>query len=472
MININDFGKALKTLEYNKVLDLLTECAATDGARLRISTLVPSRDMNQVRKLQAQTSDAKRLASYKGSPSFGGVKDITQSVERAVKDAVLTPGELLDIAHLCAKVRGLLDYHKVNNTLRTVLDEIFERLYSNKFLEDKISRCIVSEDMIADEASPALSDIRRKMRAANNRVKENLQKYITGGTYSKFLQENLVTMRGGRYVIPVKSEYRSEIKGLVHDTSSSGSTLFIEPMNVVEANNEIRMLEKDEEKEIERILSELSADVASFSENLLLDYLNITELAIIFAKSELSFRLMGCEPVISEKREIDLVRARHPLLDKKKIVPINISLGAQYDTLVITGPNTGGKTVSLKTLGLLCLMSQAGLHIPADDSSVICVFDEILPDIGDEQSIEQSLSTFSSHMTNIIRILDIATPRSLILFDELGAGTDPVEGAALAMAILEKVRRIGALCAATTHYAELNGLRPRNSGSVQCVLRV
>lgn len=430
----------------------------THGAKQRALALVPSTNINQVIILQNQTTDAKMLTSFKGTPSFGGTKDITDSVERAVKGAVLTPKELMDISVVCRIARGLIDYITINNKRETSLDEIFARLFSNRFLEDKINRTVISEELIADEASPALSDIRRKMRNANSRVRENLQKYTTSQSYSKYLQENIVTMRNGRYVIPVKSEYRNEIKGLVHDTSSSGATLFIEPLSVVEANNEIKVLEREEAFEIERILAELSAEVAAFSEKLVLNYFNITELALIFAKSELSYRLSATNVRITEERSLEFVKARHPLLtlkDKTKVVPINIALGGEYNTLVITGPNTGGKTVSLKTLGLLSMMAQSGLHLPVDETSHTTVFREILPDIGDEQSIEQSLSTFSSHMVNIINIVKIANERSLVLFDELGAGTDPVEGAALAMAILEKIHRLGALCAATTHYSEL-----------------
>ncbi|MBQ7299928.1 MAG: endonuclease MutS2, partial [Clostridia bacterium] len=305
------------------------------------------------------------------------------------------------------------------------------------------------------EASPELAEIRRKIRAANSRIKENLQKYTSGQTFSKYLQENIVTQRNGRYVVPVKAEYRNEVKGLIHDSSASGATLFIEPLSVVEANNELRFLENQEKKEIERILSVLSQAVADCASALSLDYHNITELAFIFAKAELSYRMNASEPQLNEDGIVDLKRARHPLLDPKKVVPIDIRLGGDFDTLVITGPNTGGKTVSLKTLGLFALMAQSGLHIPTSGESTVCIFDKIFADIGDEQSIEQSLSTFSAHMTNIVSILDDITPESLVLFDELGAGTDPVEGAALAVSVLEHVREIGARCAATTHYAEL-----------------
>ena len=324
----------------------------------------------------------------------------------------------------------------------------------NRYLEERITRSILSEDMIADEASRELAEIRRKIRETNNRIKDTLQRYING-SYSKILQDNLVTMRNGRYVIPVKAECKNEMKGLVHDTSSSGATIFVEPMAVVEANNELRMLQSKETHEIERILYQLSSEVSEASESLRLNYLNLTELAFYFACAELSSRMHACEAAITEDRSIALRRARHPLIDPKKVVPTNIYLGKDYDTLIITGPNTGGKTVTLKTLGLFALMTQAGLHIPADDESSLCMFDKILVDLGDEQSIEQSLSTFSSHMVTIVSIMEEVDDRSLCLFDELGAGTDPVEGAALAVAIIESVRERGAMCAATTHYTEL-----------------
>ena len=333
-----------------------------------------------------------------------------------------------------------------------------------KALEDEIEKSVIGPETLADTASDELYNIRRKMRSAENRVRENLQKFVTGGTYSKYLQENIITMRDGRYVIPVKLEYRNEIKGLVHDTSASGSTLFIEPMSVVEANNELRMLEGKEKDEIERIIAVLSAKVAAVAGGIAANYEIITDLAFIFAKAQLSFSYNGMCPTVTSGREINLVSARHPLLAKETVVPVTVSLGRDFDTLIITGPNTGGKTVTLKTLGLFALMTQAGLHIPAGDGSVMCIFDEILPDIGDEQSIEQSLSTFSSHMVKIVNIIERVTERSLVLFDELGAGTDPIEGAALAMAIIEAMREKHALVAATTHYVELKSFAMDTEG--------
>ena len=460
--------KSLTTLEFDKVTALLADCAVTDGGRKLAAALLPSSDPTVVLRRQRRTTDAKALLGKKGMPPFGGVADIGDTVERAGKDAVLTPRELLSCANVLRTARRLRNYlhdgHEQPS--ESTVYEIFERLTEDRRLEDKITRAIISEDMIADEASSELSDIRRKMRAANSRVRDILQKYITGGTYSRILQENIVTQRGGRFVIPVKAEYKNEISGLIHDTSASGATVFIEPLAVVEANNELRILEGREQREIERILSELSADIAANGDTLLLDYSNITELSFIFACAELSFRMDAVEPKINMdgKGEVMLVRARHPLIDKKTCVPITIRVGGEFDTLIITGPNTGGKTVALKTLGLLSLMAQAGLHIPAGGTSTVTVFDEILADIGDEQSIEMSLSTFSSSMSNIIGIINRAGSRSLVLLDELCSGTDPVEGAALATAIIEHLRAHHALCAATTHYAELKAYALNTEG--------
>ncbi len=453
--NDERFLKAYKTLEFDKIRKRLAECATTSGAKELCLELEATYSREKIAHLQAETTDSRRLITYKGYPSFGSIKDISEQVSRAEKGALLTPKELLEIANILRTCRGLIDYFKTDRSFDTVLDEVFGRLIPNKFLEDKITKAIVSEEMISDDASPNLGTIRRKMRGSNSRIREVLQKYITSPSYSKYLQENIITLRSGRYVIPVKSEYRNEIKGLVHDTSSTGSTLFVEPMAVVEINNELRVLEKEEAAEIEKILYELSADTAAYSEALGLDYYNMTYLSAVFARGRLSVEMDGvCPKLLGEKR-IDLKKARHPLLDKATAVPINIRLGGEFDSLIITGPNTGGKTVSLKTLGLFALMHQAGLHIPADEKSEMCVFGDILADIGDEQSIEQSLSTFSSHMTNIVNIMNRVDSECLVLFDELGAGTDPVEGAALAISVIEAVRRAGALCASTTHYAEL-----------------
>ncbi|MBO5294630.1 MAG: endonuclease MutS2 [Clostridia bacterium] len=446
--------KTLITLEFDKIRAMLADCAPTEGARAEAICLTPSGDTVEVLRRLRRTTDARRLADVKGMPPFGSAKDVSAAAERAAKGAMLSTRELLEVARLLHSARALVDYIKINKPFDTSLDEIFGRLLPNRHLEERITRSILSEDMIADEASRELAEVRRKIRDANNRIKETLQHYING-SYSKILQENIVTVRNGRYVIPVKAECKNEMKGLIHDTSSSGATIFVEPMAVVDANNELRMLQSREEHEIEKILFSLSADVSAASESLRLNYLNITDLAFAFACAELSSRMKASEARISGDRSLHLQRARHPLIDPQKVVPTNIKLGNGYDTLVITGPNTGGKTVTLKTIGLFALMTQAGLHIPADPESSICVFEKVLVDLGDEQSIEQSLSTFSSHMVNIVHVMNEVDARSLCLFDELGAGTDPVEGAALAVAIIETVRAAGAMCAATTHYTEL-----------------
>lgn len=443
------------TLEYDKVLAMLAACAPTQGAREQAQALLPDDDIDTVTRRLQRTGDAVKLLADKGMPSFGAVKDLSDALERAGKGATLTARELLDVGNLLRTSRGLLDYIRTNRHFETVLDEVFERLLPDRKLEDKIYRAIISEETIADEASPALGDIRRKIRQANNRIKETLQHYITSSTYSRHLQEHIVTQRGGRYVIPVRVESKNEIKGLIHDTSSSGATIFVEPMAVVDANNELRMLEAKEQHEIDRILLELSGFVAAQTGALNLNYRNITELAFVFSCAKLAEQMQATMPQLTKERRVRLLAARHPLIDKERVVPITVSLGCEWDTLVITGPNTGGKTVTLKTLGLFALMAQSGLFIPADEGSELCLFDRILVDLGDEQSIEQSLSTFSSHMVNIVSIVNALTPNALVLFDELGAGTDPIEGAALAVAVISAVRRAGALCAVTTHYAEL-----------------
>lgn len=448
-----DFKKAIKTLEFDKIREMLADSAPTSGAKELARRLMPESDEVRVKRALAETSAARYLVTKKSPPPFGAVKDIGASLERAVKKSVLTPAELLDIASVLRTARLLLDYIENDPADETVIDVIFRRLTANRFLEEKIFRAFPVEDIVADEASPELADIRRKIRNAQTSVRETLQRYVTG-SYAKYLQESIVTVRNGRFVIPVKTEYKNEIKGLVHDTSSTGATVFIEPYAVFEANNALRELQSKESREIERILASLSADCALYSETLSLDYMNITNLAFIFAKAELAARLSAAEPKITDKRVISLTKARHPLLDPKTAVPITVSLGEGYDTMVITGPNTGGKTVSLKTLGLFAMMAQSGLHLPCEEAEV-CIFTEILADIGDEQSIEQSLSTFSAHMVNIISILGRVTSESLVLMDELGAGTDPVEGAAIAISVLEEIRSYGALCAATTHYSEL-----------------
>ena len=449
------FVKAIKTLEFDKIKQMLVKCAPTQGAKEMAEALFPSTSAAEIRVWLSEVDAAKAMQTVKSIPPFGGIADVREALVRADKGAVLSTRELLDIASVLTAARNVKEYANLAHSEENALTEYFSRLTANRFLEEKILRCIQSEDMISDLASDKLADIRRHIRIENNRVRETLQKYITNPEYSKYLQDQLVTMRDGRYVIPVRAENKNDIKGLVHDTSASGATLFIEPFAVVEANNGLRILEQKEREEIERILAELSADASNASEGILKNYENITMLAFIFAKSRLSYELDGCAARISDRQQLEINRGRHPLLNKDTVVPISLSLGKDFDSLIITGPNTGGKTVTLKTIGLFALMTQCGLHIPAEEGTTMCVFSDILADLGDEQSIEQSLSTFSSHMVNIVDILDRADDRSLVLTDELGAGTDPIEGAALAVSILEAVREKGALCAATTHYAEL-----------------
>ncbi len=447
-------SKALSALEYDKIIDMLASMAATEGAASKARALSPTDDYDTVLLRQKRTDDAKRLINAKGYPSFSAPETTVSSAERAYKGAVLSPRELLDIASLLYSARNLQDYIKTDKLFDTSIDELFDRILVSRTLEDKIKKAIISEDMIADEASPELAEIRRKIRNTNNKIKDTLQSYV-GGNKLKYLQENIVTMRNGRYVVPVKAEYRNELKGLVHDTSSTGATLFVEPMAVVEANNELKSLSAAEKYEIERILASLSQDCADASSVITLNYHNITEIAFIYACASLAISMKAEMPVITKKRLVNLRKARHPLLDKNKVVPIDVAVGDDYDTLVITGPNTGGKTVSLKTVGLLTVMAASGLQIPALENSEVGVFDGVLVDIGDEQSIEASLSTFSSHMVNVVGILNTIGPRTMVLFDELGSGTDPIEGAALATAILEKTQSLGGLTLATTHYAEL-----------------
>ncbi len=447
-------SKTLSTLEFNKITDFLADMASTEGAKARAHALSPSSDYDEIIRNQMLTDDATRLVNAKGYPTFSAPDSVLGASERAYKGAVLSPRELLDIASLLSSTERLIDYITVDKLFDTALDELFSRLLPAKGICEKIKHSILSEDMIADEASAELMDIRRRIKSANNKIKDTLSGYISGGKL-KYLQENIVTMRNGRYVVPVKAEYKNELKGLVHDTSSSGATLFIEPMAVVDANNELKSLAAKEKYEIERILAALSASVGEYSSLISLNYHNITELAFIFAKASLAISMRAVKPIITKERRVELKRARHPLLDKNTVVPIDVSVGDEYDTLVITGPNTGGKTVTLKTVGLITLMAQSGLAIPAKEESVVGVFDGVLVDIGDEQSIEASLSTFSSHMVTVIDILSKITPNTMVLFDELGSGTDPIEGAGLATAILEAAKEKGALTCATTHYAEL-----------------
>lgn len=455
---MNTKEKSLKTLELPQVLEKVASHAVSEGAKDIIRSLTPLEFIDDVRERLAECTDALRLMSSRSAPSFSGLADVTDSVKRTKLGGVLSPRELLRIASLLRCTRSVKEYGDIEmrkDEFTTILDIRFNILTPNKFLEDKISTSIISEDEIADTASSELAAIRRKIKNCNSRVREVLNRIISSQAYSKVLQESIITQRGGRFVVPVKAEFRSELQGLVHDVSSSGATLFVEPVQVVEANNELRVLEGEEQKEIERILAEFSATIAASAERIIESYETLTFLDAVFARAKYALSMDAVEPEITEEKCIDLKRARHPLLDQKKAVPIDIAIGERYDTLMITGPNTGGKTVALKTLGLLTLMAQCGLHIPALETSKVCLMDGIYADIGDEQSISQSLSTFSAHMTNIVGIMEDMDSRSLVLFDELGAGTDPTEGAALAMAIIEHTRSRGALVAATTHYAEL-----------------
>ena len=448
------FEKSLTTLELPAVLEMLSQQAVGETAKEQALCLTPSGDRAEVKRRLDETTAAKTMMVVRGSPSFSGVKDVRPSLARADLGGALNTRELLDIARVLQCARLVRGYIADDTVGKTPIDYLFYALHANKFLEEKINTSIVGEDEIADGASHELASIRRQMRAAASRARDALQKIISSPSYAKALQEPIITMRSDRFVVPVKADHKGAVPGLVHDVSASGMTLFIEPMAAVKANNELRELAAKEKLEIERILAELSADCAGHRDDIDSDYQVLVQLDLIFAKAKLSYKL-DCQEASLEGEGIVLHRARHPLLDQARAVPIDVELGDSFDTLVITGPNTGGKTVSLKTIGLLSAMNQCGLHIPAADGSSLPVFSHILADIGDEQSIEQNLSTFSAHMTNIVSILSECDERSLILFDELGAGTDPTEGAALAISIIEYARQKGAMIAATTHYAEL-----------------
>ena len=458
------FEKSIRTLELPAVLELLARHAVSDEAKARCLRLRPSTEAAAVEHLLDETDAAKVRVGLHGSPSFAGVKDVSRPLDRADHGGVLNTRELLDIAGVLTAARRVSDYDAERQGEATAIDRLFSALHVNRYLEDKIRSAILDEETIADTASPELADIRRSMRAAASKGRQILQRIISSPSYAKVLQEALITQRDGRFVVPVKAECKGSLPGLVHDVSSSGATLFVEPMGVVQANNELKELQAKEDKEIDRVLRILSGECAAQRESILYDYDLLVQLDTIFARAQLSYAMDAGRPLVRKRGGIDLKRARHPLLDPAKAVPVTVSLGGAYDTLVITGPNTGGKTVTLKTLGLLSLMAQCGLHIPAGDQSAVQVFTRILADVGDEQSIEQSLSTFSAHMANTVEILQQADDRSLILFDELGAGTDPVEGAALAIAIIQDVRAKGALTAATTHYAELKTFAMTTAG--------
>ena len=457
------YEKSLNILELPVVLDMLAAEAVTDGGKEACRSLRPSSDRLEVKNRLAETSAAKEMMVVRGSPSLSGIKDIRPSLSRAELGGSLNTIELLNIARVLQCARLVKGYTSDDKLGKSCIDHLFAALHANRFLEEKITGSIVGEDEIADSASSELANIRRKIRAASARVRDCLQKIISSPSYAKVLQEPIITMRSDRFVVPVKAECKGAIPGLVHDISASGATLFIEPMAAVKANNELRELAAKEKTEIERILAELSADCAAHAEDIASDYSYLITLDGIFARAKLSYKLNGIEPELREKGVV-LRRARHPLLPKDKAVPISLGLGEDFDTLIITGPNTGGKTVTLKTIGLLNVMAQCGLHIPADDGSGVPVYRHVLADIGDEQSIEQNLSTFSAHMTNIVHILNECDADSLLLFDELGAGTDPTEGAALAIAVIEHARKMGANVAATTHYAELKVYATNENG--------
>ncbi len=448
-------NKNLKTLELDLILKKLAdECSCDDAKELALS-LNPSCDMSEVDLLLTQTEDAFSLLARFGGPSFSGLKNVNNPLHRANAGGSLNPKELLDIAYCLRSIRTLTEWYGHCSGVRTSLDFFFEGITANKYLENRIFTCIISEEEIADKASELLNDIRRKIRSKENSVREKLDLIIHSPHYQQYLQEFIVTQRNGRFVVPVKAECRGNVAGLVHDTSSTGATVFIEPSSVVDANNDIKVLQGKERDEIMRILFELSAEAGDFAESIKHSYNSAVMLNLIFAKAHLAYKMKAVKPLLNQEGIVSIKKARHPLIDPKKVVPTDITLGEKYDTLVITGPNTGGKTVSLKTLGLLTAMTMCGILIPAGDRSKISIFEKILVDIGDEQSIAQSLSTFSSHMVNIIDIIGKADSRSLVLIDELGAGTDPVEGAALAVSVIERLRSQGAVIAATTHYAEL-----------------
>lgn len=457
-------NKHFKALELDVVLEMLAQQASCDDAKEEALSLIPASDINEAELLLSQTEDAFSLLARFGSPSFSGLKNVNNALARAAAGASLNPKELLDVAYNLRAVRSLYEWYGHCSNVHTNLDFFFENITVNKYLETKILTAIVSEEEIADQASEELAEIRRKIRAKSNSVREKLDSIIHSSHYQKFLQEAIITQRNGRYVVPVKAENRGEVQGLVHDTSASGATVFIEPVSVVDANNDIKMLQGREREEIQRILFELSVEAGNFADSIRQSYESAVKINLIFAKAQLAYKMKASKPILNNEGIIELKNARHPLLNPKTVVPTNISLGIDFDTLVITGPNTGGKTVSIKTIGLFTLMAECGLLLPVSDMSKISVFKNVLVDVGDEQSIQQNLSTFSSHMVNIIDIMKRADENSLVLIDELGSGTDPVEGAALAVSIIENLRSKGAKIAATTHYAELKAYALETDG--------
>ena len=466
------YEKSLHKLELDQVLQMLSDCAGSADGKATCLHLRPNSDVEDVQALLNETSAASDLATRKGYPNFSAVSDVSASLDRANRGGVLQPRELLAIAGVLRCARNLTDY--ADEEQETVLHPLFRMLTVNKYLEERIFGAILSEEEIADTASSALADIRRHMRIQSAKIKDGLQKIISSPAYSKYLREPIITIRQGRYVVPVKSECKNDVPGLVHDVSATGSTYFVEPMSAVNANNALRELELKEQKEIERILAELSGEVAAYREAISDDVALLVRLDVIFAKARLAFKMRAWAPVMNDQGKVELRNARHPLIPADKVVPISLRLGTDFDTMIITGPNTGGKTVTLKTIGLLTLMAECGLHIPAGDGSCLSTFDAILADIGDEQSIAQSLSTFSSHMRTIVDVVAQCDSRTLVLFDELGAGTDPAEGAALAVALIEFCRQMGSRVVATTHYAELKlyAMRTSNVINASCEFSV
>ncbi len=459
------YEKSLLKLELDKVLEMLAACAGSKGGKDACLCLRPVSDLEDVQALLDETTAASDLCTRKGNPAFGDVQDVSASLERADRGGTLQPIELLRIAGVLRCARNIKGYVSEDEK-KTVLDALFAALTPNKYLEDKIFGAILSEEEIADNASPELANIRRHMRIQAGKIRDSLQKVISSPAFSKFLREPIITIRDGRYVVPVKSECKNEVPGLVHDVSASGGTYFVEPMSAVNANNALRELELKEKKEIERILAELSADAAAHRENINLNVAMLIRLDVIFAKAKLGYQMRAWAPIMNDQGRVELRNARHPLISKDKVVPVSLRLGSDFDTMIITGPNTGGKTVTLKTIGLLTLMAECGMHVPAGDGSILSTFYAILADIGDEQSIAQSLSTFSSHMKTIVDVVEQCDDRTLVLFDELGAGTDPAEGAALAMAIIEFCRKMNSRVVATTHYAELKLYAMRTKGVI------
>ena len=450
-----EMDKYLKTLELDKILNMLAEHTSNDKTREMALKIRPDCDLERVKYETLKTSQALNLSIQFGTPAFINFKDICSTVNRAKSGAIISLRDLLDISVMLRQIKSLSDWYNHCENTETELSYLFSRLMPNDWLLEKLERSIVSEDEIADAASSELAAIRRKINRSQLHLRETLDKMIKSQSVQKCLQDTIITLRDGRYVLPVKSEYRGQISGLIHDTSSSGQTIFVEPMAIVEANNDIRLLESKEQEEIERIIRELCSDCGSYADILCDNYNVVTELNLYFAKANLAAAMNASLPEITDNGIIKLKKARHPLIDKNKVVPINLDLGGAYQSLIITGPNTGGKTVTLKTAGLMCAMIMCGLLVPVADGSSISVFENILVDIGDSQSIEQNLSTFSSHTNNVIEILKLANSSSLILLDELGSGTDPVEGAALAVSVIESLMKSGAKLMVTTHYQEL-----------------